>query len=137
MPSFGLHGRYETSGWNQGTSNRVEVDAPPIFGSKSFKEALVKECFPSQVEKVIVLPSSTHAFADCFGRALVGRAVNFTTLRTLNVLLRDVGLSGLDIQYIGGLFVLLSFGETRDAEVFLDKADVWKEWFETLKLWSG
>ncbi|KAI3732474.1 hypothetical protein L1987_63679 [Smallanthus sonchifolius] len=52
---------------------------------------------------VINIPSDIDAFSELHGKALVGRFKDFTTLRTLNSLLRNEACSGLDIQYIGVL----------------------------------
>ncbi|KAI3818316.1 hypothetical protein L1987_12120 [Smallanthus sonchifolius] len=80
---------------------RVDMNIPTSFGRKSFKDALVKDYAQQIDDRCIVIPSTVDAFSEIHGKALVGRVKDFTTLRTLNCLLRDVGCSGLDIQCIG------------------------------------
>ncbi|KAI3732609.1 hypothetical protein L1987_63815 [Smallanthus sonchifolius] len=104
---------------------RAAVDDSLYFGGKSYRDAVVKNSSVSREEKVIVLPSNVNACSDLHGGALVGRSSDFTSFRTLNSLLRDARFVGLDVQYIGGLSVLISFGSTEEATELLVKQGDW------------
>ncbi|KAI3826975.1 hypothetical protein L1987_01036 [Smallanthus sonchifolius] len=72
-------------------------------------------------EKVIVVPNSTKAFSSLCGKALVGRMVDFKTLRTFNLLARDAGVNDMATQYISGMLILLSFKDPGAYKRFLEK----------------
>ncbi|KAF5822559.1 hypothetical protein HanXRQr2_Chr01g0028021 [Helianthus annuus] len=88
-------------------------------------------------EKSIVVPDKTGAFNDLFGMALVGRTVDLETLVDFDKLLRIAKLSVANLQYLGGLSLLISFSDADSAKVFMDAKKVWGPWFSKLDYWSG
>ncbi|KAI3807492.1 hypothetical protein L1987_23422 [Smallanthus sonchifolius] len=101
---------------------QVVEDAPPRFNGRSFRDVLAKDTPLSREDKVILIPGDINACSDLYRRALVGRSADFTSFRSLNYSLRDVGFAYLDIHYIGGISVLLSFGSAEDAKVVEDES---------------
>ncbi|KAM0049545.1 putative RNA recognition motif domain, nucleotide-binding alpha-beta plait domain superfamily [Helianthus debilis subsp. tardiflorus] len=88
-------------------------------------------------EKSIVVPDRTGAFNDLIGMALVGRTVDLETLVDFDKLLRIAKLSVTNLQYLGGLSLLISFSDADSAKVFMDAKEVWGPWFSKLDFWSG
>ncbi|KAM0008617.1 hypothetical protein Hdeb2414_s0108g00796761 [Helianthus debilis subsp. tardiflorus] len=87
--------------------------------------------------KYVVVPDKTGAFTSLFGVALVGRVVNLETLVDFDKLLIIAKVFVANIQYLGGLSLLISFHDERAAKKFLDSKVVWGPWFSRLDTWSG
>ncbi|KAF5790238.1 hypothetical protein HanXRQr2_Chr09g0380801 [Helianthus annuus] len=92
------------------------------------------DCFAS---KVLVVPDRTLAFKELFGLAVVGRAVDLETSVDFDKLLRIAKVPFSRIQYLGGLSILVSFGNAASANKFLASRDVWNPWFSKLEAWKG
>ncbi|KAF5793149.1 hypothetical protein HanRHA438_Chr09g0426451 [Helianthus annuus] len=88
-------------------------------------------------EKMVVVHDSSQAFAGSSGLALVGRTVDLETLVDFDRLLRIVGTEVSNIQYLGGLSLLISFKDKEAARDFLDAKVIWGPWFSKLELWNG
>ncbi|KAJ0466504.1 hypothetical protein HanPSC8_Chr14g0596811 [Helianthus annuus] len=71
------------------------------------------------------------------GCAVVGRTVNLETLVDFDKLMRIAKLAYSRIQYLGGLFILLSFSDTVAANHFMESKTVWGPWFSMLDVWKG
>ncbi|MFS7954960.1 putative RNA recognition motif domain, nucleotide-binding alpha-beta plait domain superfamily [Helianthus anomalus] len=76
-------------------------------------------------EKYVVVPDKTGAFSSLFGLALVGRVVNLETLVDFDKLLSIAKVSVANIQYLGGLSLLISFHDVEAAKKFLDSKVIW------------
>ncbi|KAJ0669542.1 hypothetical protein HanPI659440_Chr17g0702331 [Helianthus annuus] len=91
----------------------------------------------SEVEKSLIVPDRTGAFKDLHEVAVVGRTVDLETLVDFDKLLRIAKISASNIQYLGGLSILSSFGEKSATSKFLDSRKIWGPWFSKLDVWSG
>ncbi|KAF5778737.1 putative RNA recognition motif domain, nucleotide-binding alpha-beta plait domain superfamily [Helianthus annuus] len=91
----------------------------------------------SEQGKYVVIPDKTGAFSSLFGLALVGRAVNLETLVDFDKLLNIAKVPVANIQYLGGLSLLISFHDVVAAKKFLDSKVIWGPWFSRLDLWNG
>ncbi|MFS8027356.1 hypothetical protein Hanom_Chr16g01497761 [Helianthus anomalus] len=89
------------------------------------------------VEKTIVVPDRLVAFDVLRGRAVVGRTVDLETLVDFAKLLRIAKISVENIQYLGGLSILISFGDNAGASAFLNARKVWEPWFSKVEIWGG
>ncbi|KAM0028546.1 hypothetical protein Hdeb2414_s0018g00515171 [Helianthus debilis subsp. tardiflorus] len=87
--------------------------------------------------KVVVVPDRTAAFKEFFGISVVGRTVNLETLVDFDKLLRIANVPYSRIQYLGGLFLLISFVDVASANSFLENRDVWGPWFSKVEAWKG
>ncbi|CAH1442510.1 unnamed protein product [Lactuca virosa] len=67
--------------------------------------------------------------------SLIGETLTLDHLGHLPKLLRDNGETELEIKYIGGLRVLLLFGNSVDAKEFLNTENRWKEYLKWVN-WS-
>ncbi|KAJ0547794.1 hypothetical protein HanIR_Chr08g0376221 [Helianthus annuus] len=88
-------------------------------------------------EKVIIVPDRVEAFKDFHGLAVVGRVVDLETLVDIDRLLSIAKFVVANIQYLGGLSVLISFHEEESVNRFLSVKNVWEPWFSKLDLWKG
>ncbi|KAJ0560871.1 putative RNA recognition motif domain, nucleotide-binding alpha-beta plait domain superfamily [Helianthus annuus] len=86
---------------------------------------------------MIVVPDDTLAFKELRGKALVGRCMDFTVLRTLDNLLDGAGIKGVSLSYLGGLSLLIKFVDNIGCTEFLLNHSVWEHWFSSLDNWSG
>ncbi|KAF5779356.1 putative RNA recognition motif domain, nucleotide-binding alpha-beta plait domain superfamily [Helianthus annuus] len=92
---------------------------------------------PRAVEKVIVVPDRVEAFRDRHGLAVVGRAADLETQVDIDRLLNIAKISVANVQYIGGLSLLLSFHDEESVNRFLDLKNIWDPWFTKLDPWRG
>ncbi|KAJ0666835.1 hypothetical protein HanPI659440_Chr17g0671131 [Helianthus annuus] len=88
-------------------------------------------------EKVLEIPSSDKAFVSLHRSAVVGRTRDLDTLIYFDRLLRIDKVGYLNIQYLRGLSILVSFPNSDSAGEFLKNKDLWGPWFSKLELWEG
>ncbi|KAJ0766798.1 hypothetical protein HanLR1_Chr03g0081731 [Helianthus annuus] len=81
--------------------------------------------------------SETSAFFDLHGRALVGRVKDIEILINLKELFRLSEVSEYKFHYLGGLNILVVFYDETNTSDFVLNIHLWKDWFDTLDVWSG
>ncbi|KAJ0524307.1 hypothetical protein HanHA300_Chr09g0298951 [Helianthus annuus] len=81
--------------------------------------------------------SETSAFFDMHGRAVVGRVKDIEILINLNVLFRSAVSVNFKFYYLGGLNIMVAFEDEMDVSDFILNVQLWKEWFDSLDVWSG
>ncbi|KAJ0539872.1 hypothetical protein HanHA300_Chr08g0291461 [Helianthus annuus] len=54
----------------------------------------------------------------------------------MKVFLKEAGLSGFKIHYLGGLSLLISFEDDIDVGDFLLNVSVWSRWFSSVDMWA-
>ncbi|KAJ0788142.1 hypothetical protein HanPI659440_Chr05g0188201 [Helianthus annuus] len=107
-------------------------------GSGSFRCQDKKQSVVNQESgRYVVVPDRTCAFKSLFGVALVRRTVDLETLVDFDKLLNIAKISVANIQYLGGLSLLISFHDVDSANKFLDSKVVWGPWFSRLDPWNG
>ncbi|KAJ0686887.1 putative RNA recognition motif domain, nucleotide-binding alpha-beta plait domain superfamily [Helianthus annuus] len=89
------------------------------------------------VVRSVVVPDMISAFKDLSGLAVIGRTVNLETLVDFDKLLRIAKVVFTRIQYLGGLFIMISFPDEPEMKRFLDGRSVWGPWFDKLEPWVG
>ncbi|KAJ0717022.1 hypothetical protein HanPI659440_Chr13g0519001 [Helianthus annuus] len=87
--------------------------------------------------KVVVVPDRTAGFKELYGISVVARTVDLETLVDFDKLLRIAKVPYSRIQYLGGLFLLVSFIDEASATSFLDNKVVWGPWFSKVEVWKG
>ncbi|KAF5768283.1 putative RNA recognition motif domain, nucleotide-binding alpha-beta plait domain superfamily [Helianthus annuus] len=118
-------------------SYREAVGASKVMAGPSTVHGGYQEEVTKGREKTIVVPDRTGAFNDLVGMALVGRTVDLETLVDFDKLLRIAKFSVANLQYLGGLSLLISFHDADSAKLFMDAKEVWGPWFSKLDYWSG
>ncbi|KAJ0615358.1 putative RNA recognition motif domain, nucleotide-binding alpha-beta plait domain superfamily [Helianthus annuus] len=91
-----------------------------VSNGRSFMDILLNKTCPAQEEDVVEMDPSLSALSEKFGSALVGRTRDFSTLRKINVSLKEAGFRDIMIQYLGGLSELLSFAGEVEAKNFAE-----------------
>ncbi|KAF5818872.1 putative RNA recognition motif domain, nucleotide-binding alpha-beta plait domain superfamily [Helianthus annuus] len=114
--------------------NNVHGNIPK--GGRSFRDVVSNGNGRTQLNrKVIELPPiTTEVKAKREVVSLVGVAKDIEILNDLNNLLHE----GLELSYLGGLKVLITFKSAKEADDFLRKeVDSWEKWFARLFVWEG
>ncbi|MFS8022722.1 putative RNA-binding domain superfamily [Helianthus anomalus] len=106
----------------RGFDNNLKFDGKPRQSAKVYKEVSNGKSFWKLILRFLLFPR-------IFGRALAGRTRDFSVLRKINVSLKETGFRDIEIQYLGGLTVLLSFVGDSEAKKFAEFGEVWTRWF--------
>ncbi|KAJ0544053.1 putative RNA recognition motif domain, nucleotide-binding alpha-beta plait domain superfamily [Helianthus annuus] len=115
-----------------------DVVGKPNAAGSNFKGQEVFQSEDSrETEKYVVVPDRTSAFSSMFGLALVGRVVNLETLVDMDRLLGIAKILVANIQYLGGLSLLITFHDEEAAKNFLESKVIWGPWFSKLDPWNG
>ncbi|KAJ0589762.1 putative RNA recognition motif domain, nucleotide-binding alpha-beta plait domain superfamily [Helianthus annuus] len=88
-------------------------------------------------EREISVHGETSAFFDLQGRAVLGRSKDFESFISIKNNLVAAGVKNFKLYYLGGLNLMIAFEDDIDASDFILNVDIWKNWFETLDVWSG
>ncbi|KAM0006888.1 hypothetical protein Hdeb2414_s0157g00817101 [Helianthus debilis subsp. tardiflorus] len=88
-------------------------------------------------EKTVDVHGETSAFFDLHGRTVVGRVNKLGKLINMKVFLRSAVFCAFKLHYLGGLNLMIVFEDESDASEFILNMNLWKEWFETMDVWSG
>ncbi|MFS7990122.1 hypothetical protein Hanom_Chr11g01055031 [Helianthus anomalus] len=93
----------------------------------------------SQVEvgKLITIPENTIAFHLIHDKALVVRTVDLDTLTIFDRLLCITVTRHVNIQYMRGLNLLLTFEKQEEAAEFRENQEVRGLWFSSFDFWYG
>ncbi|KAJ0800560.1 hypothetical protein HanPI659440_Chr03g0104491 [Helianthus annuus] len=112
------------------------MHGPRVELNRSFRDTLIdKE--PDHGLLEVSVESSLHGCLKCQGVGLVGRVCDFRTLTSLRSWLLSVIKEKVDIKYVGGLWVVLVFGDQEIAQEFFRGKQVWESCFDTLENWGG
>lgn len=80
----------------------------------------------------------SSSFLNISNMALLGVTKDLETLENLRSLVDVDGFPEVEIIYVGGLTVLLTFPETAGmAKSMKEAMSMWNRWFESLKVWVG
>ena len=103
----------------------------------SFKEAVTGATKGTKEELLVDIPDIINEYSDRHGKALVARLLNVDKLKKIGQLARELNPSGGSIQFLGGLSVLLSFKDSKEAEEVRKKAAVRVDFFSSIETWEG
>ncbi|PWA92357.1 nucleotide-binding alpha-beta plait domain-containing protein [Artemisia annua] len=112
-----------------GASNFRATTGGTGTGSQSFRDLLAG--------KSIDIDSNVNAFSAVHERALVARMVNVDALKNIYVTLKSICSGYGNVQYLGGLDVLVTFEDSETALAFRDVAISMKERFSDIIVWRG
>ncbi|KAF5767271.1 putative RNA recognition motif domain, nucleotide-binding alpha-beta plait domain superfamily [Helianthus annuus] len=153
VENAGIPDEIKKQGGAPGVKGHIPVNVPSSFrdnrsyshvvGSSDNVGRYVKGQMPSVgeelqgSEKSVVIPDRSEAFKSLSGLALVGRTTDLETLVDFDRLLRIAKVQVSNIQYLGGLSLLISFLDEGSATSFLEAKGIWGPWFSRLERWSG
>ncbi|KAI3819409.1 hypothetical protein L1987_13243 [Smallanthus sonchifolius] len=100
----------------------------------SFRDA-VAECSSGVKSVVVEDPGSLYA-KHCMGRSAFGVALGVQELCNTRKMLVHGGFLDTSISYVGGLKVLMTFKDQKEATQFLN-SDGWRTYFESMVIWNG
>ncbi|KAD4385870.1 hypothetical protein E3N88_26039 [Mikania micrantha] len=107
-------------------------------GHRPFLDALLRNTNNAPNDIVINLPPSDFNSLKTWRLySVVGRTISLQTLTNIHLLMKEAGVKNVDIRYLGGLNILLTFIGTKLAKDFIENINLWKHWFTKVDIWRG
>ncbi|PWA97953.1 RNA-directed DNA polymerase, eukaryota, Reverse transcriptase zinc-binding domain protein [Artemisia annua] len=107
-------------------------------GVFSFKQALTGERRGEEVQdRSVILDDRIQAHEDLLCRSLVLKLGSFEVLRNIQNILKDMGLGGGMLRYLGGLQLLISFNSNENAIMARDEFSGRPNEFLSAEVWDG
>ncbi|KAF5789212.1 putative RNA recognition motif domain, nucleotide-binding alpha-beta plait domain superfamily [Helianthus annuus] len=104
----------------------------------SYRDSVLGNTGSSKVEdRVVEVSSFVKPFEDWFGRSLIVRTADLTTLIKLDKLISNPFGPKVSLRYVGGLFMLLVFSNPEEMCAFKDSNPNVKLWFSWMEVWKG
>ncbi|PWA67537.1 nucleotide-binding alpha-beta plait domain-containing protein [Artemisia annua] len=98
-------------------------------GEMSFKDMLVG--------KTVNIVDQVNGFSSLHDRAIVGRMVDVEAMKSIYLFLHEICPGFGNVQYMGGLDLLISFNEPEKALLVLEAAKKDDALFSSVCLWKG
>ncbi|KAJ0626074.1 putative RNA recognition motif domain, nucleotide-binding alpha-beta plait domain superfamily [Helianthus annuus] len=119
----------------ENTFRNAEIREGQSFASLFHKDNQV----PSTGAKTILVENKGSKYPlHCMGRSIHGIVKDINTLKGLNSLLNNGGLTDYGLSYVGGFNVLVTLGNPRIVnEVMANKSDCLVSVFSQFKVWKG
>lgn len=108
--------------------------------NQSFKEILAGKKGDSHddISQVLLDETGPAKAMEWAGRSVVGYAHNIAKLCKVDIDLGKVNLGRMEIRYLGGMKVLITFSAREVAKTFIDeKKQLWEVCFSEAILWEG
>ncbi|KAM0018745.1 putative RNA recognition motif domain, nucleotide-binding alpha-beta plait domain superfamily [Helianthus debilis subsp. tardiflorus] len=109
----------------------------PVNQGASFLDVLTNKTHAEKEDDVLVLDPATFSLAEDSERRAIGRVLGFQELNALKSSLSGAGIGGVSVQYLGGLYVLITMISGEGLASFLNDKDSWSRWFSMLQPWLG
>ncbi|KAJ0548186.1 putative RNA recognition motif domain, nucleotide-binding alpha-beta plait domain superfamily [Helianthus annuus] len=106
----------------------------------TYKETLVGEKDKGRMQRLHVNfpPLYTKAKKIWEAKSLIGEVKELQVLRKFEDFMVEAISTGTEVRYLGGLKVLITFGDAEEADDFLrNHTDSWSVWFSRLYVWDG
>ncbi|MFS7980932.1 hypothetical protein Hanom_Chr10g00944971 [Helianthus anomalus] len=111
-------------------------NARPVVGNRSFRDTLLNKEVEQEVTEIIV-DDKVLALGEYSDTGLVARVKTFLMLSDLKNILKEMMDVDIEINYIGGLNVLLVFRGNFEKSVFLEDKEMWMKSFVSVECWKG
>ncbi|KAK1422576.1 hypothetical protein QVD17_17859 [Tagetes erecta] len=98
---------------------------------RSFKDSLL-----GNNQTLILSKKESIALKNWSGYSVIGEVLCLSTLNNLKTLLEELKIGAIEIRYLWGLRVLISFGSSVEAKRFV-AGDVGKSLFANVEIWKG
>ncbi|KAJ0937293.1 putative RNA recognition motif domain, nucleotide-binding alpha-beta plait domain superfamily [Helianthus annuus] len=108
-----------------------------LFNGKSFASVLSGKSSDYWGDVDINIPNNFRPAGSILGSGLVGRVVDFTTLRNFRYITKEAGIRDFELKYLGGLYLLIHFKGSYSKKEFLENQTQWRKWFSFLDDWTG
>ncbi|KAJ0523334.1 putative RNA-binding domain superfamily [Helianthus annuus] len=108
-----------------------------VVGTKSFKDAVVGTSNTAKEEKVIVVHEEFKAYDHVMGKAVISRMVNFKALTEAGETIKDLTSGKGVVQYVGGMFIIVSFKSGMEMERFFALVKEKEDVFQWVEKWVG
>ncbi|KAJ0778460.1 hypothetical protein HanRHA438_Chr02g0094211 [Helianthus annuus] len=124
-------------GVSDGTSGGKESSGGNVVGVRSFKDAILGRRSESKEENVIVIKEDFKRPELGNGKAVIARMKDFKRLKEAESLVRELMAGAGIVQYVGGMYVLVSFSTWEEVENFLALSKEKGEMFRSAEKWIG
>lgn len=130
--------RFSRSDFMHPVWNRKEKD-----GKLSYKEVLSGSSLSNNhiqgsSKTVMLAPSESLAEKSWLKSSLVGEVKTFTNAGNLQVILKELGVPDVQVRYLGGVSMMMTFDNSELANEFLlNRLEDWKKIFTYLVVWDG
>ncbi|KAF5767451.1 putative RNA-binding domain superfamily [Helianthus annuus] len=116
---------------------RKEIGGEPLVGVRSFKDAVLGRSTEMKDEKVITVQDDFKAYEHVIGKAVIVRMVDFKALREAGGCIREMSAGEGLVQYVGGMFIMVSFPSGEEMERFVRLAKEKVDIFQSVEKWAG
>ncbi|KAM0024267.1 putative RNA recognition motif domain, nucleotide-binding alpha-beta plait domain superfamily [Helianthus debilis subsp. tardiflorus] len=108
-----------------------------VENGTSFLDALTNKTHVEKEDDVLLLDPTMFSLANLPGSRVVGRTLGLQELNSLKASMSEASVGGVSYQYLGGLYVLLTFDSEEMMSKMLSEKDSWSQWFSMLQPWLG
>lgn len=124
---------------NQNQSHYQPIITKSVSEKVSFKDIVSRDANPQLQPKTINITHKSSWLPETIRkRAVLAEALNISCLVNARKILEAEGYTNLDISYVGGMFLLISFGNASLAKQFIDKFEAsWRSLFSKVFIWDG
>ncbi|KAK1430438.1 hypothetical protein QVD17_13157 [Tagetes erecta] len=133
---------------NRGGGDKQHFQSGPNYGlhtlshlastnRNSFRDALLKNTATTKEKVITVDLDDDSPMKARYHASLIARTKSLGLLSDIKILAEDAGVANLQIRYLGGLFILLSFPSQLEANGFLLDKQIWDGWFTKVEAWHG
>ncbi|KAM0050099.1 hypothetical protein Hdeb2414_s0008g00293701 [Helianthus debilis subsp. tardiflorus] len=124
-------------GVSDGTSEGKGSSGSNFVRVRSFKDAILGRRSESKEEKVIDIKEDFKMPELGNGKAVIARMKDFKRLKEAENLVRELMVRAGIVQYVGGMYVLVSFSSLEEVESFLVLSKEKGEMFHSTEKWIG
>ncbi|KAI3686742.1 hypothetical protein L1987_80428 [Smallanthus sonchifolius] len=104
---------------------------------RTFRDTLVGNKGSQGGGRLVTVANGVRAFDGVHGRAIVATMIDLEALKKINLIIKEIGGHAERVQFLGGLSVLISFKENKEAEDFMVSAREALGRFSSISLWEG
>ncbi|KAI3802918.1 hypothetical protein L1987_31065 [Smallanthus sonchifolius] len=115
-----------------------DTNGPGAFGDKPFLRALLRN--QRQISPTLEIKLDEDADYDAvqwYDKSVLGKSIDFIQLCCLHKMLNREGLKDMQLRYLGGLYVLITFKKYSEATEMVEGKNKWSDVFSQLEVWTG
>ncbi|KAF5799300.1 putative RNA-binding domain superfamily [Helianthus annuus] len=120
-----------------GNAKGMETIGDTRVGMRSFKDAFLGRPTEEQRGKVIVVNDEFKANEHVLGKVVIVAMADFKALQEASETIKGMMLGERVVQYVGGMFILVSFKNSEDVERFSVLSKEKRDVFRSMEKWAG
>ncbi|KAF5798664.1 hypothetical protein HanXRQr2_Chr07g0295561 [Helianthus annuus] len=119
------------------TAGVKEFNSGTVAGGRSFRDAILGRQSETKEEKVIEINEDFQGSILGDRKAVITRMKDFKALKKAEGVIRELMAGAGVVQYVGGMYLLVSFNSSEEVEKFLALSKENGEMFQTAEKWTG